>query len=134
MTVPASVGRLPGRSQSRGTHARLAEERVYVFFGDLGKRRVERKAHLAFAINLAIDRIKDTVHLGSRALDAQAHEAKAGALVEDDDQDHTVSDNRDMNVVALTFVREHREALLADQVRQPVGGGDVAGGEAGQAG
>ena len=37
-----------------------------------------------------------------------------------------------MDVVALPFVKEDREFLLADQLRQSVGGGDVAGGQRGE--
>src|SRR5690606_10600217 len=43
-------------------------------------------------------------------------------------------DDRDVDVVALPLVEQHRELALADQLGEAVRGGDVAGGQRREAG
>src|SRR6185369_14026197 len=55
-----------------------------------------------------------------RAADAQADESETRPLVEDDDENHSLGNNRDVDVVVLAFVREYWELFLPDQPRQAV--------------
>ena len=43
----------------RGKARGLTEQGVDVFLGNLGKRRIERESHLALAVNLAVNGVKD---------------------------------------------------------------------------
>src|ERR1700754_8527 len=121
--------RLPG-----ATRAPLTEQRVDVFFGNFGEGRIERKAHFALAVDLAVNYVKDRIHFRSGTFHPQAHQSEAGTLVENDDQYHPVRYDRNVNVVALAFMRQDWKALLADQMRQPVGRGNIAGRQACEAG
>src|SRR4051812_7796889 len=110
ITVPVRSGPAPGLSLlCRGnglalTVESLTEQRVYIFFGYLGERRIERDPHVALAVYLGVNRFENHIHFGRRTLHAQAHEAEARPVVEDDDEDDSRGDYRDVNVVALAFM------------------------------
>src|SRR4051794_35290667 len=54
-------------------------------------------------------------------------------IVEDDDQQSTPNDT-DMYALALALVREGRELFFSDQARHAARGGDISGGQRGEAG
>src|SRR5205823_9052535 len=59
-------------------------------------------------------------------LHAQPDQAQRAARVEDDHQDDPAADYGNVEVVALSFVEEDREFLLADELGETARGGDVA--------
>src|SRR6185369_6557799 len=116
-----------GYARSMGS---LAEQIVDVFVGDLCERRLEVDAHLALPFDLSHDVLEDLGQFARCAAHAEPDEAEARALVEDHDEDDALRDDRDVDVVVLAFVRENRELFFANQPREAVGRGDVAGGQA----
>src|SRR5437868_5084752 len=92
----------------------LREEPIDVVVRDFRERRVEFDVEVLFlSFDLGGDVLEDLVELGGRAADPEADQAERRALVEDDDEDHALRDDRDVDVVLLPFVEENRELLLA---------------------
>src|ERR1041385_7079171 len=94
----------------------LAEQAVDVFVGDLGERRVDAFVpFVALGLPLPLDRLEDLLQVLVRLPHAEPYEAERGPLVEDDDEDHALADDRDVDVVLLALVEEDGELPLADE-------------------
>src|ERR671933_1899427 len=106
----------------------LLKEAVYIIVCDL---REERFLGLLVLLAEARDLVEEDGELARGLLDAQLDQAEAGAVVEDDDQQHA-ADDADVDALALALVRERRELLLADEPGHPARGGHVPGGQRGQ--
>ncbi len=87
----------------------------------------------ALRLRLLADIFEELRELAAGLLDAQPDEAEGAALVEDDDQDHALADERHVEVVALALVEMDRELFLAEDLREAAGRGDAAGRQAREA-
>src|SRR5919202_3857935 len=106
----------------------LLKEAVYIIVCDL---REERFLGLLVLLAEARDFVDEHGELARGLLDAQLDQAEAGAVVEDDDQQHA-ADDADVDALAFALVRERRELFLADEPRHAARGGHVPGGQGGQ--
>src|SRR6476620_5710733 len=80
------------------------------------ERRVEAVGEIApVGFGLLQECFERPFELRRGLLHAEAHQTEGRALVEDHDQDHALGDERDVDVVLLTLVKEDGELLLADQ-------------------
>src|SRR5437868_2647032 len=113
----------------RAAPSSLAEQVVDVVVGDFCERRPG-----AGDLYLLHQPVEDLVQLVGSLLHAQPHQPERGAAIEDHHQDHPPADDADVQVVLLALVKEDRELLLSDQLRQAAGRGDVAGRQRGERG
>jgi hypothetical protein len=67
-------------------------------------------------------------------LGIEPNHANGSPVVEYDNQDSAIVDERDMNVVLLALVEENREFRLTDQAGDLLGGSEATGQERGQGG
>ena len=120
--------------EGHGAGASIAEEAVDVFVGDLGEGAFEAAAGIQFLLGPQLHLVEDLLQLLAGLLHPQAHQGKAGVLVEDHHQDAALAHDGDVQVVLLAFVEKQAEFLFPDEFCQAIRGRDVAGGEGGQAG
>src|SRR6266849_1583169 len=114
-------------------HLLFAEEAVDIFVSDLGERRIEAICGGATVRFRLFQKLLERPLQFLRCfLHAQANQTERRAVVEYDDQDDPLSNQRNVDVVAFSFVKEDGELFFSDELCQSVGGRDVAGGERGQ--
>src|SRR6185295_1728574 len=101
-------------------------ETVDVLVGDAGEGRIVVKIS-------SRDFFKHRRELVGDLLTSQFDQTKAGALVEDDDQQEPAN-HGNVNTLFLPLVGERREFLFADELRHSSRSRDVTGCERGQTG
>src|SRR5258706_4757016 len=107
----------------------LREEAVDVLVGERGERGVDALVALvALELDLLVDRLEDPLEVLVRLPHAQPNEPERGPLVEDDDEDDALADDRDVDIVLFPLVEEDGELLLPDQACEAVRRRDVTGG------
>ncbi len=79
-------------------------------------------------------RVKKAGKALSGLLDAESNQPERAPLIEDDNQDDPLRHQRDVQIVPRPLMEVVRELLLAEDLGEPAGGGDVARDQRGQRG
>ena len=75
------------------------------------------------------DAVEYAVELHRGLLDTQPNQAERGALVENHHENDTQPNDGNMDIVSLTFVKEHREFLFTDELGESICCRNIAGSE-----
>src|SRR5262245_34376574 len=107
--------------------ATSTEERVDVLVGDLAERRQGADHRRPLRARPRRDLLECLGELRRRLLDPKSNEPERRALVEDDYEDGEPPDDIDVKVVVLALVKQVRELLLPEKLRETVRRRDIAG-------
>src|ERR1700676_1823181 len=95
------------RKRMNGGRPSLGEQPVDVVVRDLREGRFELDMEaLFFVFDFGRDVFENLVELRGRAPNPQADETERGPFVENDDENHPLGDDRDVDVVLLALVEE----------------------------
>src|SRR5438552_10281301 len=94
MKVMIQPGSVSNGSSGSGS---LGKETVDVVVGDLRERRLEIDEGVLLPFHFLSDLLENLVELACRAPDAQPDEPQRGSFVEDDDQNHALGDDRNVD-------------------------------------
>ena len=112
--------------------ARLIGEKEFSILFHEGEKdniHISIVAQRRLRLGLLADVFEELRQLTAGLLDAEPDEAEGASLVEYDDEDHSVPDERHVEIVALALVKVGRELFFTEDLGEATGRRDAAGGQ-----
>jgi hypothetical protein len=127
-TARKSGGRADGTFRFKAVRQgpSFAEQGIDVLVGNF---REGAAVSLSPFARLRQHRVKDPLEVDGCPLDAKPHKSQRRPVVEDNHQNRAISRDRDVDVVPLAIVKEHREFAFADQLIEAIVCRDIPGGQ-----